>query len=178
MTVYSIYKIHKKSLAENAEVKTYIGHTKNFLVRRRVHKHSCNHGVDYSLYKHIRDNGGWDEWEMTELFQVECETEQAARVHEQKAIEEYGGNLNTYKAFLSEEDSKEYRRIKSKEWNKAHVEQCKEYLKNWRESHKDYQSKWRENHPESHKDYQIKWRENHPDYYKEYRLKLKQNKQD
>ena len=61
----------------------YVGSTTNFTVRKNTHKNSCNKSCyknhHLHLYKFIRDNGGWDNWDMviikkypnlTELYQL------------------------------------------------------------------------------------------------------------
>ncbi len=64
----SIYKL----CCNNTEIKEiYIGSTTNFRRRKFTHKYSCNNPNDrnYNLnvYKIIRENGGWDAFDMVEL---------------------------------------------------------------------------------------------------------------
>jgi hypothetical protein len=40
----------------------YVGST-NFTVRKKNHKYSCKKSC-YKVYKFIRDNGGWENWNM------------------------------------------------------------------------------------------------------------------
>jgi len=46
----------------------YIGSTKNYSIRKRLHKSSCNNkknkDYNYPIYKFIRENGNWNNWEM------------------------------------------------------------------------------------------------------------------
>ena len=63
-TVY--YKIYCK----NKDMKDmYIGYTTSYTKRKSQHKRECsidgNKKYNDSLYKHIRDHGGWDNWNMT-----------------------------------------------------------------------------------------------------------------
>jgi hypothetical protein len=60
-TVY--YKIYCK----DTQVKDiYVSYTTSFTKRKTQHKRECNiegnKKYNDSLYKHIRDNGGWDNW--------------------------------------------------------------------------------------------------------------------
>ena len=41
----------------------YVGSTTNFTVRKNNHKYSCKKSC-YKVYKFIRDNGGWENWNM------------------------------------------------------------------------------------------------------------------
>ena len=49
----------------------YIGCTQDFDKRVQAHKHCCSNGDrvqhTYKLYQFIRDNGGWDNWNMIKL---------------------------------------------------------------------------------------------------------------
>ena len=65
----SVYDIHHKT---NLNLLLYIGSTNDFNIRKSQHKHNCyNHECkehNYQVYKYIRDNGGWENWEMTEIY--------------------------------------------------------------------------------------------------------------
>ena len=60
-----IYKIYCK----NPDIKDlYVGHTTNFVQRKHSHKQNCVNSnsvcYDMKVYKTIRNNGGWDNWNM------------------------------------------------------------------------------------------------------------------
>ena len=76
MTKYDqsiIYKICCKDLSIQD---IYIGSTTNFKSRKCRHKTTCNNINDksYNHYKYefIRNNGGWDNWEMVFIKEVKC----------------------------------------------------------------------------------------------------------
>ena len=54
----------------------YVGHTTDFRIRKNRHKSGClnEKGKHYNLniYKIIRENGGWDNWEMIEIEKYPC----------------------------------------------------------------------------------------------------------
>ena len=54
----------------------YVGHTTNFSQRKSQHKSSCNNenSEQYNsfVYKFIRENGGWDNWNMIEIERLSC----------------------------------------------------------------------------------------------------------
>jgi len=90
------YKIRCK----NPDVKdVYIGHTINFVERKRAHKHSCtyenNSNYNCKVYNVIRQYGGWDSWKMEIIAFHECEDQYAARKLEQKYFEEHNATLNS-----------------------------------------------------------------------------------
>ena len=78
-----IYKISK-----DGNDGIYIGSSKDVNSRRNGHERNCNNAKtkehDFKLYRHIRQNGGWDTWKfeivktvfdisITELGDMECE---------------------------------------------------------------------------------------------------------
>ena len=90
------YKIRCK----NPDVKdVYIGHTINFVERKRAHKHSCtyenNSNYNCKVYNIIRQYGGWDNWKMEIIAFHECDDQYAARKLEQKYFEEHNATLNS-----------------------------------------------------------------------------------
>lgn len=90
------YKIHCK----NPDVKDiYIGHTTNFVQRKRAHKYSCIYdkcsNYKCKVYNVIRENGGWENWKMEIIAFHECEDHYAARKFEQQYFEQYNATLNS-----------------------------------------------------------------------------------
>ena len=55
----------------------YIGQTTDFTRRKYSHGHACYNDKrpDYNMrvYKFIRDNGGWDNWDMILIENCKCE---------------------------------------------------------------------------------------------------------
>ena len=54
----------------------YVGHTTNFKARKNQHNSSCNNEKQKShslrVYKFIRENGGWENWEMILVEAFSC----------------------------------------------------------------------------------------------------------
>ena len=90
------YKIFKK---DDPKI-FYIGSTLNFSRRKSHHKknHKNKVGKLYwcLLYKSIRDNGGWDNFEMVKIW--ETEEHDLRALEEQAIISIYQPPLNTNKA--------------------------------------------------------------------------------
>jgi len=91
-----IYKI----TCNDPEVKeVYVGHTTNFVQRKLCHKQSCNNpkspSHDCKVYKVIRDNGGWDNWNMSIIDFYNCSDQYEARKKEQEYFISLNATLNS-----------------------------------------------------------------------------------
>jgi len=75
-----IYKLCHKEDYDNTNM--YIGSTTNFTKRKGQHKYCCNNEKDKKCYQKnyqsIRDNGGWDEWNMIEIEKNPCNDKREA----------------------------------------------------------------------------------------------------
>jgi len=89
-----IYKIIPKDLDSKY---CYIGSTCDFKSRKNQHKTVCNNpnskNYNTPLYKHIRDNGGWGEYEMILIEYYPCETKLELHKKERECKEIYNDNL-------------------------------------------------------------------------------------
>lgn len=90
-----IYKL----CCKNPEIKDiYVGHTCNFTRRKHEHKKCCNNSnrKDYTIkvYKFIRDNGNWDNWDMIMIEQYPCQNKLEAERRERYWIETLNSTLN------------------------------------------------------------------------------------
>ena len=68
----------------------YVGHTTNFVQRKYAHKQACNNikssSYDTKLYKTIRDNGNWSNWEMSIINHYNCKDQIEAKQKEREHI--------------------------------------------------------------------------------------------
>jgi len=91
-----IYKIVCKDLDVT---ETYVGHTTNFMQRKAKHKNSCNSEKDEKynrkVYKTIRDNGGWVNFEMILIETYECNNRLEATQRERYWYEKLDSTMNT-----------------------------------------------------------------------------------
>ena len=91
-----IYKITCKDVNIND---IYVGHTTNFVQRKYSHKQSCVNikcdNYNSKVYKIIRENGGWDNWNMTIIDFVHCNTGYEARLKEQEYYKSLNATLNS-----------------------------------------------------------------------------------
>jgi len=186
---YAMYKICPK----NKELDyCYIGHTSDFNSRKYQHKLACittqHTKLHLKVYQTIRNNGGWDEWEMVEIEKFNGKTKLEARIREQELINEYNANLNSLNAFNTEEEKKQKKkaitekfrlenkeliREQEKKYKEEHKEIIAEQMKKYREENKEkiYEKtkEYRENNKEKHKEWQRVWREKNKEILKEKR---------
>lgn len=137
-TVYSMYKIMPKN---KDLVLSYIGHTSNFNQRCSSHKKNTTNSNDLrhynlKLYQTIRNNGGWDSWQMIEIEKYVCSTIMEARMREQQLMNEHGSNLNTCKAYITEDERKKRKQEITNKYKEEHKELIKEQTKKYKEEHK------------------------------------------
>mgnify|MGYP003639226181 CR=1 FL=1 len=141
-----IYKICCKDISVR---EMYIGSTTNHYKRTATHKCNCNNetGEKYNLkvYKFIREHGGWDNWEMVELYKYPCNSKP-------ELTEEEGNAYNTFvcdfdmlndqkpnrtKAEYDKEERQEYLNQKSKEWHQNNLETARQSARDRAEANKE-----------------------------------------
>lgn len=126
-----IYKIVCKDL----NVKDcYVGQTTDFKTRKNQHKnHSIFH--HYKIYQFIRDNGGWDNFDMIEIEKFPCKDGNEAKARERYWYEELNSSLNTIKPLITE-DKIEYKIQQDKTYRQLNKEKIKVQRKEYREANK------------------------------------------
>ena len=128
---YLFYKIVNEELPDYV----YIGSTGCFIKRKYMHKGCCNNPNskkhNFKIYKTIRENGGWEKWNMVVIDRLDQSTLIDARIREEKLRQEYNGNLNSQKAYTSGEEKKEYlNEYRQANKNIINEKQKKYHLKN------------------------------------------------
>jgi hypothetical protein len=120
----------------------YVGHTTDFRARKNKHKSRCNNindkNYNLNIYKFIRENGNWDNWNMIKIEDYPCLTRLDATKRERELYESLNACLNscipsrTKKEYSVEYN--EYFKIYHEEWrrnNKKNItEKAKEYYEN------------------------------------------------
>ena len=99
-----IYKIFCK----DTNIKDiYVGHTTNFTKRKYGHKISCsNISNKTKIYETIRNNGGWENWDMVEIAKYNCKDSTEARIKEQEHYEELKATMNSCPPYVGAENFK------------------------------------------------------------------------
>lgn len=134
----------------------YVGHTTNFIKRKSHHKMSTTNINDKNynskVYNFIRNNGGWDNWDMIMIEQHKCDNLLEACKIEREYLEEYKANLNHYVPIRTQEENDEY----YKKWcceNKDKIkEDCQDYYIKNNKLLKERQKKYYEEHKEKIKE--------------------------
>lgn len=95
---YSKTIIYKLCCKDENITNIYVGSTTNFTSRKREHKKNCTKETskEYNSYKYrfIRDNGGWNNWDMILIENFPCLNNIEARKRERDVFELLGATLN------------------------------------------------------------------------------------
>lgn len=134
----------------------YVGHTTNFIDRKRCHKLSCVNeslkNYHLKLYKHIRENGGWENFSMRLIEEYPCSTKQEATQREfynfQKFEPSYNTNIpgRTQKGWYN--DNIEHCRKHAQNYYIENIHHLKEKCKVWREANKEEQAEYKKKYRE------------------------------
>ena len=104
-----IYKIVCKDLTVKD---SYVGSTTSLTKRRSSHRRSCCDSSDPAYnqkkYEIMRQNGGWENWEMIEIEKFPCKDGEEARSRERYWFETLQSNLNDRLPQRSHEEKVEY----------------------------------------------------------------------
>jgi|DEB0MinimDraft_10_1074344.scaffolds.fasta_scaffold13736_4 hypothetical protein len=168
-----IYKIQHKEIDDLL----YVGSTTNFTQRKSSHKGGCNNAncyeYNYKLYQTIRDNGGWDMFNMVIIKHFPCQNFNEARTEEDKVMREMKSNLNMKRAYVSPEEKQEYLReyrLENKDKNKQYYLEHKDELA---ESHRQYYTEHKDEIVEYQKQYRLENKDKIKDKIKQWKLENK-----
>jgi hypothetical protein len=120
--------------------------------RKRLHKSHCNNPTDKAhntkVYRTIRENGGWQNWNMVCIEVMENTTKLEAEIREEHWRMELKASLNdkmvTRGYMTREEYKKQYYEV-----NKDHF---KEQFKQHYEANKDYYIEYNKQYRKEHKE--------------------------
>ena len=124
----------------------YVGHTINMTKRKCQHKTRCHNEKDkkqnYKIYQIIRENGGWDNWNMVLVEKFPCKDKYEACKREREVYEELDAKMNTLSPYRTQEERKQNdkqyyqeNKEKFKQYNKEHKEVIARKKKQYREEH-------------------------------------------
>ena len=150
-----IYKI----VCKDMNIKdVYVGHTTDFRKRKHSHKDRCcniqkSGKHNYNVYQIIRENGGWDNWDMIEIEKYPCSDSNEARQRERYWYELNYCTMNekhpgrSLKEFLC--SNIENRRLKERTYYKNNKdlmhEKQKQHYEKYKEEIKLKSKEYREN---------------------------------
>ena len=119
-----------KLVCKDLDIKDmYVGHTTNFAKRKHHHKNLCqntnNRGFHRFLYQFLRENGGWENWDMILITTECCMNSLEAVSKERKHIETLKASLNQQRPHITREEEHMY----DKEYYQRNKQKYKEYKK-------------------------------------------------
>ena len=124
---------------ESKEV-VYVGSTTNFSQRKTKHKYNCNHEgkecFTYPIYSHIRDNGGFDCFEVIPIKSLKLENKTQLLIAKQVEIDRHRTLVNSYKAHMTIEEKRIDHNERTKKYRQNHKEEIKEKAKLYNQEHK------------------------------------------
>ena len=154
-TDYSKSVIYKIEHIDKPEL-VYVGSTTDFTKRKCQHKTTCNNentkNYNLKLYTMIRCNNGWESFKIMIICEFPCNSKTELLIEEEKYRKELQASLNSYKAFITNEeaiiDKKEY----DKNYRKVNKEKFENYLEINKEQLKEYRKIYRYNNKEKIKE--------------------------
>ena len=109
---YIIYKIWpKERKGEENKVVCYIGSVKadEFMQRKSMHKLNCEvYKKKFRVYEFIRNNGGFDAFEIDIVVKVLCNSLEARMLEEDYRLKLNTSSMNTRRAHRTEEQRCDY----------------------------------------------------------------------
>jgi len=131
----------------------YVGHTTDFTRRKCVHKSHCYNenlkGYNTYKYQFVRDNGGWNNWDMVLIETLKCDDALHARKIEREFIEKLEAGLNKQMPGRSLSEYKEVCRDKilenKKKYQDANKDKRKQYYEANQNKISEYNKQYREN---------------------------------
>jgi len=114
----------------------YVGHTTDFTKRKSMHKSCCNNVTskcfNLKIYKMIRENGGWEMFNMAEVEKFPCNDRNEADAEEDKVMRTLKANMNSIHSVLDVEHRKQ--------WNsKVNCDCGKHYTRKHKSRHENSQ---------------------------------------
>jgi len=128
--------IYKISCKDENITDCYIGSTINFKQRKKKHKGVCNNKNDKrynsKLYQFIRENGGWDNWIIEIIEEIETDDTNQLLKKERDYINLNNSSLNTRKIHITEEEKLKAQKEKNNKWKRNNKEVVSEIMKEYR----------------------------------------------
>jgi len=164
---YANGKIYKLCCKDPTITEIYIGSTLDQYTRKYAHKTACNNPnsknkmYNYYLYQFIRENGGFENWNLVILEEYPSENKNDLLWKEREWIERLQPSLNCMKRPVVTTDERDKNQ---KEYKEANREKILKHKKEYREANKDKILEYRE----ANKDKILEYREANRGKRKEY----------
>ena len=138
---YSKIIIYKLCCNDTNISQCYVGQTTNFKNRKNAHKKVCNNingkRYDTYLYQFIRDNGGWNNWDMIPIEIYPCENSIQSKIREQYWKDNLKAELNINKCYSGVNDFNCDKATYHKLYIEANKDEIIEKHKIYRENNKE-----------------------------------------
>lgn len=165
---------------------SYVGSTTNIV--KRKYQHKCSYNNDdknhLKIYQTIRDNGGWNNWDLKPLEEFPCENYNQQVIREQFWIEHLKSDMNSRSSYTNPETRKETHNNYTIEWRKNNQDKVKEQQTKYKKEHKEEAKTANAKYYATHKDDEefkanqkergTKYREEHTEKVKEYNAKYRE----
>ena len=169
---YSKTNIYKIVCNDLNVTDCYVGHTTDMTKRKWAHKTACNNEKDkkhnLKIYQIIRENGGWDNWDMVLVEKFPCNDKYEACKRERDVYEKLDAKMNMVRPYLTQEEHKEKKKQYQKKYREGHKEVIAEKNKQYNQEHKQYREEYRQEHKEERKQYSKQ-------HYQEHKEDIKQH---
>lgn len=141
-----IYRIVCKDVSIK---ESYVGATTDFTRRKSNHKSICNNvnniRYNFNVYQFIRNNGGWENWDMIEIEKYDAIDKLDSDKKERYWLEYYNAKLNTSipSQTHTEYNEKYYQEHKelfaeyNKEYYQKNIEDRTKYFREFYQEHKE-----------------------------------------
>jgi len=172
---YSKGLIYKLCCKDPTIKEIYVGSTTNFTQRKRGHKSDCcNININrynFKVYQFIRENGGFQNWNMVLIEYFPCETELELCRKEDYWKQELQSSLNSNKPHIYE-THQEYTKNVYLANKEVILEQKKEYYEKNKERKAIYYKEHYEKNKEKYKEHYEKNKEKNKEHYQANREKI------
>jgi len=149
-----IYKLVHKEDFNNENI--YIGSTTNFRKRKNKHKSIINKesNNDYNQlkYVYIRENGGWNQWNMIEIEKYPCNDKREAEAKEEYWRIHFNAVLNSKVCSSLTNNKTEYYKKYCENNKEKLAEKAKQYYENNKENYKEKKKIYYEHNKEKNKE--------------------------
>ena len=129
---YSKTIIYKITCKDDNIGHIYIGSTSKSLQERYIkHKYDYGKKISRKIYETIRNNGGWDNWQIIEIEKYPCESKKQAFERESYHYKQLNADMNSrdpsrhWKQYKI--DNRELLCIKAKTYYQENLDKVKEY---------------------------------------------------
>ena len=96
---YSKTIIYQLKCKDDNITEIYVGSTTHFIKRKQDHKNCCNNPknktYNHKIYNTIREQGGWDNWRMIQVYEYPCNNKREAEHKEELVRQELKATLNS-----------------------------------------------------------------------------------